>query len=52
MNGWVIVYLPGNNIYQMVEPYTKKCETITSKVIRGSVKTIVACAQIYLWFKK
>lgn len=51
--GWVIVYMPGSDIYQMVsgpmgagtKPSTK------TKLMRGAFQTVLTCAQIYWWLK-
>jgi hypothetical protein len=45
-SGWVIVYVPGGNVYQMLEGPTKGSSK--GKV----VKTVLACAQLYWWLKR
>jgi hypothetical protein len=52
MIGWVIVYVPGGNIYQMIDGQTtKKKTTLAKKIAKHSLKTILAAAQIYWWIK-
>ena len=46
-SGWVIVYVPGGNVYQMLEGPIKN-KTI---IIRTGIKTFLAAAQLYYWLK-
>ena len=46
-SGWVIVYVPGGNVYQMLEGPSKRTST-KSKV----VKTVLALGQLYYWLKQ
>ena len=49
MQGWVIVYLPGGDVYQMVsapEPYSK-----TQRMVERGMRYAAAVAQVYWWFK-
>ena len=50
MQGWVIVYVPGGDIYQMLESPTKKT-SLQRRVLKGSVKALLTCVQIYWWLK-
>ena len=51
-SGWVIVYVPGGNIYQMLEgPSSFAGLTIKQRVIRSGIKTFLAAAQLYYWLK-
>ena len=51
MNGWVIVYLPGGDVYQIFDPGPVAPTTFSRKVFRRGVKTFLACAQLYYWIK-
>jgi len=53
MQGWVIVYVPGGDIYQLLDPVGPpgKQATLTRRVLKGSVKTLFTCVQLYLWLK-
>ena len=52
--GWVIVYMPGADIYQMVTGPTgaTKLPTKTTKLLRGAFQTVLTCAQVYWWLRK
>jgi len=52
-SGWVIVYIPGGDIYQMLDPVgpPRKKQTLTRRVLKGSVKTLLTCVQLYWWIK-
>ena len=51
-SGWVIVYVPGGNIYQMLEGPAKQAgQTIKQRIIRSGIKTFLAAAQLYYWLK-
>ena len=52
-SGWVIVYVPGGNIYQMLDDTlmgTKK-QSLRRRILSGSLKTLLTCAQLYWWIK-
>ena len=49
-SGWVIVYVPGGNIYQMLDVSSEK-QSLRRRILNGSVKTFLACVQIYWWIK-
>ena len=50
MQGWVIVYLPGGDIYQMVgAPQPRK--TKTERLLEKGIRYAAAAAQVYWWFK-
>ena len=52
MDGWVIVYLPGGDIYQLVDPGSdNKKKTVMQRVLRNSLKTFLTAAQLYWWIK-
>ncbi len=50
-SGWVIVYIPGGDISQMLDPVGPpgKQQTLTRRVLKGSVKTLLTCVQLYWW---
>mgnify|MGYP003711568993 CR=1 FL=1 len=50
-SGWVIVYVPGGNIYQMLEGPGKTGQTIKQRIVRSGIKTFLAAAQLYYWLK-
>ena len=63
-SGWVIVYVPGGNIYQMLAPAAlgqvgsahldvgvAGKQSLKQRILRGSVKTFLTCVQLYWWFK-
>jgi hypothetical protein len=50
MQGWVIVYLPGGNVYQMVgapDNHTTK----TQRLLKKGMRYAAAIAQVYWFFK-
>ena len=49
--GWVIVYMPGTDIYQMVTGPTGTKPSTKTKLLRGAFQTILTCAQVYWWLK-
>ena len=51
MNGWVIVYLPGGNIYQMLCAEAPKQPTRLRRLLRKSISAAFAAAQLYYWVK-
>ena len=51
MNGWVIVYLPGGDVYDMFDDSPVKKRSFRSRVMRGGVKTFLAAAQLYWWLR-
>ena len=50
-SGWVIVYVPGGNIYQMLDVGGSEKQSLRRRILSGSLKTFLTCAQIYWWFK-
>ena len=53
LGGWGIVYIPGGDVYQMLQPPTPpQKRTLAGKIAKRSVKALVAAAQIYFWLKK
>ena len=51
MNGWVIVYLPGGDIYDMFDDSPVKKSSFRTRVMRGGVKTFLAAAPLYWWLR-
>ena len=51
MQGWVIVYVPGGDIYQLASGEEATKTPFARKLLRRSVKTLLTCAQVYWWFK-
>ena len=52
MNGWVIVYLPGGDVYDMFdEAYSPVKSSFRKRLLRGGVKTFLAAAQLYWWLR-
>ena len=52
MQGWVIVYVPGGDIYQLLDPGGSPAQkTLTQKIIKHSIKTFLTCAQLYWWIR-
>ena len=49
-SGWVIVYVPGGDVYQMLESPTGKT-SLKKRILKGGVKTVLACVQLYWWLK-
>jgi hypothetical protein len=50
-SGWVIVYVPGGNIYQMLDVGSEK-QSLRRRILNGSFKTFLTCVQIYWWLKR
>jgi len=51
-SGWVIVYVPGGDIYQLLDVGPPgKPATLSRRVLKGSVKALVTCVQLYWWLK-
>ena len=51
MQGWVIVYLPGGDVYQMFDPGPGGSKSFSRKVVQHSLKAMLAFAQFYWWIK-
>ena len=52
-SGWVIIYVPGGDIYQMLEGPALGMgkTTFRKKIVRGSIKTILTIAQLLWWLR-
>ena len=51
MNGWVIVYLPGGDVYDMFDEAPVKSSSFRKRLLRRGVKTFLAVAQLYWWLR-
>ena len=52
MDGWVIVYMPGGDVYQLFDPGgPSKSESLRRRILRNGVRTFLTCAQIYWWVR-
>ena len=50
-SGWVIVYVPGGDIYQLAAEGPTKGLSATRRAVRTGFKTVLACAQLYWWLR-
>ena len=51
-SGWVIVYVPGGDIYQMLDPGGTPGKTsLRKRILKGGIKTLLTCVQLYWWIK-
>ena len=51
-SGWVIIYVPGGDIYQMFEgPTPADKTTLRSRILRGTIKTVFTVAQLLWWLR-
>ena len=51
-SGWVIVYVPGGDIYQLVDPgLPTASKSLQRRIVKGAVKTFLVCTQLYWWIK-
>ena len=51
MKGWVIIYLPGGDVYDMLEDSLPPKSSFRKQLMRKGVKTFLAVAQLYWWLK-
>ena len=47
MTGWVIVYLPGGDVYQMLDAVPQG--KTHRRYLKPIAKALLACAQLYWW---
>lgn len=52
MNGWVIIYLPGGDIYDMLDETLPPKSSFQKRLMRRGVKTFLAAAQLWWWMRK
>ncbi len=50
-SGWVIVYVPGGNIYQMLDGNVGAKTSIRKRILKGTFKTVLTCVQLWWWIK-
>ena len=50
MQGWVIVYLPGGDVYDMFDDTPVK-SSLQKRLLRRGVKTFLAVAQLWWWLR-
>ena len=50
-SGWVIVYVPGGDVYQMLDSSPTGKTSLKRRILKGGVKTVLACVQLYWWLK-
>ena len=52
-SGWVIIYVPGGDIYQLLDPCAGPMlkKSLKKRVIKGTIKTLITCAQLYWWIR-
>ena len=51
MNGWVVIYLPGGDVYDMFDETPTKKSSFRSRLARRGIKTCLAVAQLYWWLR-
>ena len=51
MNGWVIIYLPGGDLYDMLDMTPLKRTPFRKRLLKGGVKTFLAAAQLWWWLR-
>ena len=49
-SGWVIVYVPGGDIYQLLDSGTGKT-SLKKRILKGGIKTLLTCVQLYWWIR-
>jgi hypothetical protein len=50
MNGWVIVYLPGGDVYDMLDT-SSSTTSLRKRLIRKGIKTFLVAIQLWWWVK-
>ncbi len=50
-SGWVIVYVPGGDIYQMLDSGPTERTSIKKRIFKRGIKTLLTCVQLYWWIK-
>ena len=51
MQGWVIVYFPGGDVYQIFDGAPDQKTSLAHRIAKRSVKTLLTAAQLYWWLK-
>ena len=52
MTGWVIVYLPGGDVYSMLDMTLPPKASLAKRVARTGLKTLLAAVQVWFWVRK
>jgi hypothetical protein len=50
MNGWVIVYLPGGDIYDMLDTHVPQ-NSLQKRLLKRGIKTFLVVVQLWWWIK-
>ena len=50
MNGWVLVYYPGDMVYQMLQG-PEKHEDYKTRLARKGLKTVITMIQVWWYFR-
>ena len=50
MNGWIIVYMPGGDVYEMFDDVLPE-STFKKRLLRTGIRTFLAAAQLWWWVK-
>jgi len=51
MTGWVIVYLPGSDIYEMLDDKPVQPRTLRQRLMHQGIKGLLAAVQMYWWLR-
>lgn len=51
MNGWVIVFMPGEVVYDMYDETPFPKNSLKRRLVKGGLKTFLAAAQLWYWFR-
>ena len=51
MQGWVIVYVPGGNVYQMLDVATTKTSSFKGRLFKGGINALLGAVQLYYWLR-
>ena len=49
---WVIVYLPGGDVYSMLDTSLPQKTSLAKRFARTSLKTLLAAVQVWFWIRK
>ena len=48
---WVIIVMPGGDIYDMYSEKPMSRPSLKSRLLRGGLKTFLAAAQVWFWMR-
>ena len=51
MQGWVIIYMPGGNVYDMYSETDPIKSSFRKTLMRRGIKTFLAVVQLYWWLR-